>query len=63
MEVESSLADLATQSLLESQTKHVGSTPSSGTLKENATTHAEMNPNIFSAAISYSTDALANSNL
>jgi len=59
MEVGNSLADLATQSLLES---HVGSTPL-GTLKENVTIHAEMNPNIFSAAISYSTDALANSNL
>jgi len=56
MEVGNSLADLATQSLLES---HVGSTPS-GTLKENVTIHAEMN---LSAAISYSTGALANSNL
>ena len=47
MEVENSLADLVTQNLLES---HVGSTPSLGTLKENVTIHAEMNPNIFSAA-------------
>jgi len=60
MEVENSLADLVTRNLLES---HVGSTPSLGTLKENVTIHAEMNPIIFSAAISYSTDALANSNL